>query len=436
MALTLSTAVKNVVANMLFSSGTYAAIGAGYQQTLIDDMGAASLTHLEMLAQHFTFTSGSGAAPDEWLPLFYADIVWRASDNAKPEQVESRQKTRNALMREALATYSPAALNVSPSTSEAFVYNVLNNRKYVINACSRMSPPLYLNPHSIDSALDEILTLVWNKGKWTFARRPVVMRVTRTTFTGGIWTDGTKTISSLTGISASIPAGTRVYITSGAGVLTQDFVVVSSTTTTLVLTGSLKSDSTLPDPADVAGFYYVVTFEGVQSGETFDSFASGKFYYTDTTGMNVELCWRGSDDFARWRNGAVGATGRPQVFRAHQVGPTTTAILLSPPPDADYSLRGEVIVRQAADPASTTATTAFDVFAVEFMPTIRRAQLDRVLTNHGRENAALHRSVVDEIESLFPEYQSVGDPPARLETPDRYGDFDDLMRGGMIGGGM
>jgi hypothetical protein len=433
MALSLTAAVKNEVANELFSAATYAALGAGHNQTLIDFKGATALTVLEGYGQWFTYTSGTGAAPDEWMPWYIAEICWQCSQNARPDRVEFYDKKRKQLMRDALASYSPAALSVSPSSSEAFVHNTLNNRKHVINQCARLSPPIFPHPHVVDAALDEVLTKLWNTGKWAYARRPCVMRITRTTFTGGTWTASTKTISGLTGISASLPAGTRVYITDGTGVADEelrDYVIASSTTTTIVTDQDIGATDA---STDIEGFYYVVTFDGMQASETFDAFASGKWFYEDTEGYGYDLSWLAAQDFAEHRS-ANRDTGRPEHFRAHQTSATVTQVLLSPPPDDDYVLRGEVIVKQASDPSSTTDTGPWDKFVAEFLPTIRKAQYAAILTGYERPNAVLNAQVADEIESLLPQYQELGDPPKDIDPLDHYRDYDRF--GGVMGGGL
>ncbi len=435
MSLSVTTAVKDKVAVMVFSSATYSALGTGYQQTLISNEAASALTHLETVAQWFSYTSGSGAAPDEWEPWFIYEIAWRMAPNACPDREAIYDKRRKTLMREAMQTYSPAAISVSPSASEAFVYNTLNNRKYVFSHAAQLSPPLFPKPHAVDAAQDEVQTFIWNKAQYTFARRPVRMIVTRTAFTGGTYTHATKTISGLTGVGTSLATGTRFYVTSGTGATLRDFVIASTTSTTVVLDTSLGSDANAQ--TDIAGFYYLVTFEGMQPSESFDSFASGRLIYSDASNFDQELCWVDSSTFAACRAIDGAATGQPIYFRSHNSSGTVPTILLSPPPDQNYELRCEVIVQQPADPTSTTDTTGFAKFAAEFGPTMRRLQLAKVLTNHGRHDENIYRQAMDEVESLFPSYQSAGDPPQRLGVRDVYGDVAEMSDGWMtLGGGM
>lgn len=435
MALSLSTAVKNKVAQLI-RSNTYANVSTDVA-ALIDGEGASALTHLETMAQYYTFTSGSGAAPDEWEPWFISEIAWRCVANTHPDREPMYLKRRNTLMRESLASYSPAALSVSPSSSEAFVHNTLNNRKFVISHTAKMNPPLFPSPHAVDAAQDDVHTFIWNKAQWLGRRRPVRMKITRSAFSGGTYTHTTKTISGLTSVNTSLPTGTRFYVTGGTGATLRDFVIASTTSTTIVLDTSLGSGA--DGSTDIAGFYYIVTFEGMQASESFDSIASGKFFYTDEP--ESPLIWLDSTQFAlalaRDDDDSTAPSGRPEYFRTHAPTQGTTTFLFCPPPDDDYELRGEIVTVQPTDPSSTTDTTGFVKFAAEFGPTMRRLQLDKVLTNHGRHDPNLHRQVMDEVEALFSEYQDAGDPARRPFVKDMYGDVYELTDGDMtLGGGI
>lgn len=430
MALSASTAVKNKVAVRVFSAATYAALGAGYQQNLIDQESASALVMFETLAQWFTLNTATGNAPDEWEPAYVDEIVARCEPNAHPERSQAAVIQARRSLQVALESYSRLAVTYDPAaTTEAFVYHTLNNRKYVLAHCVRLKPPLYPDLAAVDSALEETAQFVFNKAGWAFRRRPVTMVVTRTAFTGGTWTESTKTISGLTGVGTSLPTGTRFYVTGGTDANKREFVVASTTSTTIVLVASLGSDA--DGETDIAGFYYVVTFEGLESGESFDSIATTDFRYTgDSVDSGGSLQWLDADQFARLRAYDGTDTGQPEFFRTYQPSGTTTAWLLSPPPDASYTLRGEVFTLQPADPASGTATTMFAKFAAEFMPAMRRMQLDKVLTNHNRTNAQLHSEVTDEVERLFPEYQDTGRPDDRRGTVDVYQDRAEQWDGG------
>lgn len=434
----VTSAAKDKVAQRCFSS-TYTALGTGYQQSLIDGEGASTLTDLENWAQWFSsmvaIVAGS-TAPDQWEPWLIAEAVYRVNQNAHPERVETARKDAERAKLNALTAYSRLAVDYSPgSTTEAFVYHCLNNRKYVLSHCIRQAKPLYPDMATVDAAWEETSQFVFNKAGWLFRRRPVVMVVTRTAFTGGTWTEGTKTISGLTSVGASLAVGTRFYVTGGTSATApSEHVIASTTSTTITLASSLGSAAS--GSTDIAGFYYTIAFEGLESGESFDSIATTRFYYADSGHETECVTWLTADDFAKMRSLDAATADRPHYFRSHDGNGASTVIALSPPPDTNYRLRGEVFVLQPAAPASTTATTHYAKFASEFLPTMRRMQLDRVLTNYDRHNEALHREVMDEIETLFPAYQSAGDPPGRVGTVDVYADRAALGGGLQMGGGV
>lgn len=427
MALSLSTAVKDKVALLLWSA-TYAALGTGYQQSLIDGEGASSLTEVETLAQWFTMDTAAAKAPDEFEPWFVSKIVARIERNAHPDRAQLAQRTEDRAMLHALERYARRAMTYSPSSSESFVFNTINTRTYVLNHCLRLKPALFPTIESVDSAMTEILTDIWNRGMWAFDRRPVRIDFNRTAFTGGTYTESTKTIA-VTGATASLPVGTRFYVTGGTGATTGDYAIASTTATTIVLTSSIGSAADAQ--TDIAGYYVIPAYHGLGASELFDSIATTMFVYTDNGNQSAQLEWLTSDDFARARAADGSNTGRPRYFRTHEPTDVGTVFLFSPPPDQTYTVMGEVLVRQAANPTSTTDTIPFASFCATFMPGIRRAVLDRVLTNYGRTNQQLHKEVTEEIEERFPQYQDPGEPDNRVGVRDVYHDRADQSAGAM-----
>lgn len=422
MALSLTTAVKDQIARFCFSSATYAALGTGYQQSLIDDWGATVLVELEEWSKWFAFAAASGSAPDSWQGWFVDAIIARIEGNIHPDRAQAARAQAMKSMRNAIDSYTRNVISYDPSsTTEAFVFHCQNNRKYVLSHCIRLDKPLYPDMATVDAAFAETAAYVFNRTGWTFRRRPVTVVLTRTAFTGGTWTESTKTISGLTSVGTSLAAGTRFYVTAGTGAnVPSDHSITSTTSTSVVLNSSLGSDANAQ--TDIAGFYVTVSFEGLEASESFDSIASGRFLYLDSGYEGEALTWLAADDFVKMRAWDSTYTGRPRYFRTYQVGSSVTAWGLSPPPDASYRLRGEVYIAQPASPSGATSTTSFAKYASEFQAAMRRMQLDRVLTNYGRHDAALHAEVESEMEALFPIYQSAGEPASRIGTPDVYGD--------------
>src|SRR5689334_5263508 len=116
MALSYSTSVKDQVAGYLFSS-TYAALGTGYQQTLIDKWGASVLKEFETLAQWFTLTTATGNAPDEWEPAYVDGIIARIEGNAHPERREAATRQAAASRRQAIETYARLTVDYNPGST-------------------------------------------------------------------------------------------------------------------------------------------------------------------------------------------------------------------------------------------------------------------------------------------------------------------------------
>lgn len=433
-AATVSDARKDKVAFRLFSS-TYTALGTGYQQSLIDGEGASALVQLETYGQWFTMTTATGNAPDEWEAWFIDEICARVSRNSHPERAAFYEKASNRAMLAAFDAYARRAVTVTPATStESFVYNTLNNRIYVLNHCVRLKPSLLPTIDSVDAALTECLTEIWNRGSWTFARRPVRINIIRTDFTGATWTESTKTITT-TGVATTLPVGSHFYVTDGTGATTGDYAVASTTSTTLVLTSSLGSAA--DGQTDIEGFYVTLTYDGLNASETVDQMLTTKFFYTDSGHESESLLWLDADEFAKARAADADGTGRPRYCRSHLTTSTVLMTLFSPPPDDDYSVRAEVLVRQKADPTSTTDAIPFSSFAAEFMPGVRRMQLDRVLTNYSRTNTQLHKEVIEAIDTLFPQAQSAGEPASRVGVRDVYADRADQAAGqALLGEGI
>lgn len=419
----VTSATKDKVALLLYST-TYTALGTGPRQSLIDGEGASALVEIETFAQWFTLTTATGNAPDEWEPWFVTKIVGRIERNAHPDRAAQAQAQDDRAMFMAMDSYSRKAVNYSPSGSEAFVYHTLNNRIYVLNHCIRMPRSkgermFFPTIDSVDAALEEILNTVWTGTEWLFARRPVRIVFTRTAFTGMTWTESTKTLAT-TGVSTSLPVGSRFYLTGGTGATVGEYAIGSTTSTTMVLSSSIGSAA--DGQTDLAGFYVVPVFHGLNAGESLQAIASTRFIYTDSGHESDELLWLGADNYARSRAVNGSGTGRPRYFRAHQPSASAMVFVFSPPPDADYTVQGEVIVNRAASPTSTTDTIPFASFASEFMPGVRRAQLDRVLTNYGRTNAVLRKEVEIEMSENFPNYQDPGAPDTQEGITDVYRD--------------
>lgn len=420
MALSYSTGVKDTVANLLYSS-TYAALGAGYQQTGIDKWGAYVLTELEEWSKWFAFATAAGSAPDQWEPWFVQEVAARLMLSVHPDRAIAARKQADISKRDALDSYCRLLSNYDPaSTTEAFVYQMTNARKYVLAHCIRLKPMLVPDMLTVDGAFERAYTSIWKRAGYIFRRRPVVMTVTRTAFTSGVWATTGKTITVASApFTASTTLGSAVYITGGTNANLREYAVTSATTTVLTLPEAIGATD---GATDIAGYVVTISFTGLESGETFDGIASTLWRYTSSGHEMEPLRWATADDFTVLRAYDGVTADQPRYFRTHDASGTAHAFRFSPPPDATYTLRGEVFTTIPADPASATATTLFDKFNPAFLPVLRDKQLASVLTAHGRHNPELTRAADDAIEDLFPTFQDPGEPDNRVGVTDVYGD--------------
>lgn len=434
MALSLTTAVKDRVAMRVFSSRTYSALGTGYQQDLIDNEGAQALVELENYANWFYLSgTGTGNAPDAWSAWFVDRIVARLETNVHPERAEQAAKQEARAKADALATYARLTPDYNPSTTtEAFIYQLMNVRKYVVAHCARMRPPLFPDPMTIDAAWDEVYKYIWNRAGYAMKRRTVTFTVTPVSFTAATWnaTAKTLTVGSST-FTATTAAGTYVVVTGGTNAVAREYPVTSATTTVLTLPDNIGATD---GATDITGFHVSVSYTGMESGESFDGMVSTRWVYTDQDGLGQDLMWLGVDGFAIRRNVDQNDTDRPRFFRTFLIG-GAYAWRFTPQPDQAYTCRGEVYVLQPAAPASATATTLFDKFTPEFLPTMRRKTLATLLTSYDRHNAQLAAEVDKSIDEMFPVAQDIGGAVLRMGVQDVYGDMDSLLGNGRSGWG-
>lgn len=442
-ALSLTTGIKDKVAFRLYSQAYASLTGTNaYQASLIDGEGASALTELSVLGQYFYLAGGAASAPDAFEPAYVALIALRVAQNAYPERLASYEKEYNRSLRTCMSAFNRQALDYAPTgaAAEAFVYSLLSIRNYVLSHAVRLTPPLMPDVMTVDGAVHEVMTNVWNRAGWRFRRRPVLMTVTRTAFTGGTYSESGKAITvGSAPFTANSSAGGRVYVTGGTGATVGEMPLTSNTTTVLTMPSSIGSAA--DGQTDIAGFVVVVSFTGLETGETFDSIASVRWYYADQGHEGETLTWLDADEFSRARSLDATTTRRPWFFRNQTIGPAT-GWQFSPPPDASYTVRGEVLVTTPAAPTAAgdgSATAApFTRFATELLPFVRSAVLDRVLMNYGKTNEVLHEAVADEMESRFAIYQDAGAPEQRGGTSDVYNDLDHMQGAGgnMLGGAM
>lgn len=436
MAITLAAAntsdtYKNRIALLLFSQ-TYSNLTSnGYERGLIDAYATTALIKVKEYADFWNMVADT--APDEFEPWFLAQACADLAPNVHPERSQALAQAAERAKADALLTFARKSPTYAVSDTEAYVVHVQNVRYYVLEHCVRMRPPLLPAPNTIDAALDEVSKELWNENSWMFRKRMVTLRLTHVSVSGATWTESTKTLTKTGNWTGQIPAaGARLLVTGGTGATTGEYTVSSATADTVVLHESIGSGA--DGQTDIAGATCGVTMSGLDTSESFDSISSFKWHAEAEGEEGSVLVWADADAFARCRAADGTETGTPRYFRTQTNG-STVAWLFSPFPDTDLTFKGEVLTTTPANPSSTTATTFFDKFATEHKTYLRRATLDRVLTNYGRTDQNLHAQVLREYDTLTAKQDVGGSASVHGSVSDTEQTFDELADGdGMLGG--
>ncbi len=207
-----------------------------------------------------------------------------------------------------------------------------------------------------------------------------------------------------------------MVITAGTNAVLHEYPVTSATSTVLTLSDDIGATNAA---ADIQGYYITVSFTGLEAGESFDSIATVRWYYSDNDALGWPLTWMSADGFAVRRNVDANNLDRPRFFRTFNID-GQTAWRFTPLPDQAYTCRGEVF-------------TLFDKFSPSFLPIMRRFTLSKLLTSYDRHNEQLSREVQADIEELFPTFQDIGEADARMGITDVYGDASCFLGNGVPG---
>lgn len=405
---------------------------AAHEVALIDGEGASALVVLQQFGQWLDLV-GTPAAPDAWEPWFIHETIRRIGDNSHPNRQALYDKQALQARADALGTYSNKAIDYVPSAADAYVYTIQTARNYVVNNCAKMPRPFFPSMSAVDSAMDETIGYLWNRSRHIFRQRPVTVTIDRIAFTTATWTESTKTLTQASAFAnLTHAAGIKVYVTGGTSANTGEYIEASKTSdNAITLVSSLSATAGNLSAGDITGYVVQVTMRGLDASETFDSIQSPAFYYTDTGYEACPCNWASPRDMAAMRSADGTNAARPRFFRIEMYG-QTIAWQLSPPPDTDYEMRGQVFVSQPAKPTAVTDT--FARFALECQPLIKRMTLCRTLTNAGRHDENLARECEDEAASLWPIATEAGAPELARGVTDVYGDIDRASQDGVLGG--
>ena len=176
----------------------------------------------------------------------------------------------------------------------------------------------------------------------------------------------------------------------------------------------------------------VVTW-GLSTTESFDSIASLKLWYTDTSGS---VCsWGNADVLGANLANANATAGRPGMFRM-QKDVSGATWQFSPQPDQEYTVRGEVFIACPAIPTTSTSSTPFSAFPTDFNYILRDLVLSKIkqgFPDTEAEGRSLEARVMTQIEQLAPSYDGRGTPEAQQFVA--IGDADLISMSGNIGYG-
>lgn len=400
----------------------------------IDAAAARGLIPIEQFADNIQRAGSSDNAPAEWATWYFWQSIREIAPFVHPDR--KYREELDAAKRDAITSYQNEEIDYDLSAdSEYATVNFLNIRKYVLDHWIRLDGfPAFPAIKAIDAAAYEVYNSLWNRSGWTVRRRLVRMKIDHFSFTDATWTAATRTITKASGMSAAA-AGSMVLIVDGTSAVTREFTVISATDDALVVASDIGADDAA---ADIEGRVMTISFENLPNGESYDSTASVRWYYSDRTGTDTQLRWSPADRFAEVKAAELlPSTGRPRFYRTSEIG-TTDSWIMSPFPDKDYFLTGEIYIATPTDPTSATDTDPFTALFKESLPWVKRATLDQVLTNHGKQDAAIHRGVVAELELMFPAYQDLGLPNRDQGVEDVNDDTLFLKGGseGFIGGPM
>lgn len=408
---------------------------------LATGMAFDAYTRITQIANWFEQV-GATSAPQAWEHWLVAETCLLLAPLYRPERMQAYTLEREQAIDAALDSYTLRDPTGTFSSSNLSQTNTVNGiRFYVLNHCARRKesgtntglrrrifPPI----DEIDSHIQWTLNYVYNKQPWNFRKREVSLIITQIAYpTAATWTNSTKTLTQ-TGAFASVPSTAnlagktaKLLLSSGTGVVLAEYQIASKTSdNAIVLAQDIATTPGDLATGDIVGTIFIAEIRGTLSGESFDSTASRKFFYTDSANYGVNtLKWLDATQMDQAKTVFGTPTGRPQFFRTEIQPSDAVKLHLSPFPDDDYVLKGSVWVTGPGTPSSATDTAVFDKFPSEFFTVIRDMVLARVLMNYGASDAErVWGRSVEQVERLLPIYTDQGTPSRMHGILDVYND--------------
>lgn len=442
MALTYTSALQDRIAQTVYGD-SYSALDT-QAKNLIDTAAVVAtppaggkaldaFNRVARLMQWFEMV-GATTAPDAAEELFVLEASFGVAVAARPNRIAEIKVARDEAYETLLATFGRKT--ITGYDTEPWTFNLQSLRYYIISHCVRRKPRIMPPVETIDAAVYDTLVRFWNQRYWNFRRRKVRFNITSISITGGNWTENTKTISNITTTGYTHQTGNVIRITGGTNVRTGDYLITSSTGTTLVLAESCSTTGGDLANADIAGRTSAMTVNGLDSGEEYDALACNKLYFADVTGRDLRHA--DADQMAAFtvRDIVTNVPTRPVWFRMEQRS-DAKVWWFSPFPDANYTATGEVAIKFPGAPGSATATTVFARWPAKMQPALRKACLAQVLMDHAAQDARrMMDEAIDEIERLVPEYDDSGLQDVYTSMGDVYLDASGQSGDNKVGGMM
>lgn len=441
--LAYSNDVQNQVAYLLFRSA-YSSISSS-AQLMIDGnssvdpptAGVAQRAYrtVQQMAQWWEL-SGSTNTTDNAEAWLVHEIAYLASITLRPERTAELRVQREEARRAYLDSITTTEITTGYDAN-VFTPTMQSLRYYVLQHTVNKDKPVLIPPEVIDSATFWCNNWLWNKTKWTFRRRKLSARLNVVSVTGATFEESTLTLTLSSGFadyprpSAGVTdhtAGSIFVVTDGTSAIKMTALVTEKASNSVIVLG--QSISEIADDlsaGDVDGYLLTVNVFGLQSGDRLDAISTRKLY---VQGENACVEWGTADQIAYRSSVDQTDVGVPRRFRVERQGQTLVWHFW-PIPDANYTFQFDGCLMLPGSstpgvPTTATDTIPFSKYPQEFKSVLKDLVLGKVLRDRNKDDDAVWRAAMDEVERIAPLYDDPGEPTGDGEIRDVYGDSRDL----------
>lgn len=255
MSITYGSPIQNDIAALLGRS-TYSSLTAAQKIAVDGSWSSGALTGgaagraaniLVQWANAYTSTNLTFASiPDTWLAWFIHEAAVLGLPAFPNAQGNDIRLAAERAKRDALISYASEAFD-SVTAGMVGALTIASIRAYAITNAIRAQDSVVLDPPLIDSAIEEVVSEIWNEADWSFKQVVAVLT---------IGTDGSVTVGS--GLTLDKLLDDRILYTGGAG----GFCALSDWQTIL--------DSIAGTPSDGKPLLFHLTRTGDTLDWTFD----------------------------------------------------------------------------------------------------------------------------------------------------------------------